>query len=38
MNNNERASKKEIIIPEKIKEIKNLNNNNNKKILKGKEK
>ena len=37
-NNNEQSSKKGIIVPEKIKEIKNLNNNNNKKILKKKEK
>ena len=38
MDNNEQSSKKGIIVPEKIKEIKNLNKNNNKKILKKKEK
>ena len=38
MDNNEQSSKKGIIVPEKIKEIKNLNNNNNKKILKKKRK
>ena len=38
MDNNEQSSKKGIIVPEKIKDSKNLNKNNNKKILKGKEK
>ena len=38
MDNNEQSSKKGIIVPEKIKDSKNLNKNNNKKILKKKEK
>ena len=33
MDNNEQSSKKGIIVPEKIKDSKNLNKNNNKKIL-----
>ena len=38
MDNNEQSSKKGIIVPEKIKDSKNLNKNNNKKILKKKRK